>query len=238
VGLLEVLRCPLLSLSITVSNDIITSFYAQLALFQKMFSLLHQYHCSSLKALSINFPPSLQSPLHRDQVVIDTLALLSSFSSFANLTFLTPFSQHLDDAWFAQAVGSWSRLKNISIADFGPPLGPPNFSLKGIIPMIKQCPQLVGFGLRLDLMPVPIPLLVGVCNPHVRTLFFSPGSNLIRPDQVLCSWIIMFPNLKDIFGIRVPEVPLGKKIQRFRDLLRRTWSREGTTYDAGLWKYT
>jgi hypothetical protein len=138
VGLLEVLRCPLLSLSITVFDDIITSFYAQLALFQKMFSLLHQYHCSSLKALSINFLPV--SKARRDQAVIDTLALLSSFSSLANLTLLTPFSQHLDDAWFAQAVGSWSRLEYISIADSGPPLGPPNFSLKGIIPMIKQCP--------------------------------------------------------------------------------------------------
>jgi hypothetical protein len=76
-------------------------------------------------------------------------------------------------------------------------------------------------------MPVPIPLLVGVCDPHIRMLFFNPGSNLIRPDQVFRSLITMFPNLKDIFWIRVLEAPLEENFKGLRDLLRRTWPMEG-----------
>lgn len=221
-ALLEVMRRPLESLSIDVSGDFEMDFSTRLALFKRMLSLLKQYHHSSLKKLIIGVLPA-QHLSPRDQATIDAFVPLFACSSLQHLNMTTPFSQHLDDSWLAHATKFWPLLTDLEITDCHSAQETLGFTLKGLIPLIKGCPQLSELSLRLNLTPVAISLLDGVSNLHIQSIYAKTGSTLVRPHQVFRSLITMFPNITGLYWAGILPGAPQNNWKALRDLLRETW---------------
>jgi hypothetical protein len=230
VTLSEVMQRPLQTLSIMVLDKIDSDFPAQLSLFQRLLQALRQYHRPLLKKFTIMIPPTRPHQQSKDLTVAGVLGPLLSLSSLECLLMTTPFSQHLDDIWLAQVATSWPHLVSISITDTFPSPRKPNFSLKGLIPLIAECRQLDEFVMRLDLTPVPIPLLRGVCNPRIKHIVVNAGSSLSYPSPAFRSLITMFPNLIDTVCIDAhPDTAMGMNFEQLRASLRSTWPKD--SYD-------
>jgi len=89
-------------------------------------------------------------------------------------------------------------------------------TLRGLIPLVKQCPRLKMLGIPMHVRPVDPALLDGVYNSRL-TDFFSLHSTIHSPTQVFRSLIRMFPNLKWVGYGSDPEY--GRSWEEVRRLL-------------------
>jgi hypothetical protein len=73
----------------------------------------------------------------------------------------------------------------------------PKMTLEGLIPLVKNCPQLEILDIPMNVRPFDPTLLDGVCNTKLSHLGFS-HSPIKSPLQVFRSLTRMFPNLKSV----------------------------------------
>ncbi|KAG5642743.1 hypothetical protein DXG03_002257 [Asterophora parasitica] len=100
----------------------------------------------------------------------------------------------VDDSWIAEAAVAWPRLQAIRL-DAETTLEP-KVTLAGIIPLVKNCPDLDCFLLPISAKPFDIGLLdPGIRNTKITELSLAP-SLISEPSRVFRCLIVMFPRLR------------------------------------------
>ncbi|KAG6846933.1 hypothetical protein H0H93_011023, partial [Arthromyces matolae] len=124
------------------------------------------------------------------------LRRLTTFSVYGD------FVRKLDDAWLANAAAAWRQLQNLFLAQAGDhdfiPRQKPELTLAGLIPLIRNCPDLMMIHLNVVASLVEQKLLEGVHNHKLTKLNLRRSCIQGDPFKVYQTISTMFPRLHQI----------------------------------------
>jgi hypothetical protein len=121
----------------------------------------------------------------------------------------------LDDSWLLNAAIAWSSLRVLCLDELATVNVGTNFSLAGLIPLVKHCPKLQSLRLAVNARAIAPHALYGIYGQAMRSFFVGNGSTILRPQQVMRSLATLFPNLKKIrLGVGVINIEDWKVVQR------------------------
>lgn len=106
----------------------------------------------------------------------------------------------LQDEWLKEVSMAWPHLQSLSLYEVHhrPDRGP-NMTLAGLIPLIKNCPQLSRLTLSIIVEPFH-PSLLGYASNLLITSLRLPHSPITHPFKVGRCLTAMFPMLHDLDG--------------------------------------
>jgi hypothetical protein len=113
----------------------------------------------------------------------------------------------LDDLWLSEAALAWNSLSFLRLDEFpaartAAPRNPENmttnFTLHGLIPLVKHCPELKHLELAFNAKAVDPKALYGVFSQGIQYLYVYRSSTITCPRQVTRALVTLFPLLASI----------------------------------------
>jgi hypothetical protein len=162
--------------------------------------------------------PSL-APKVATGLVVDfwILAPLLVFDNLTKLDFTLACSLSFDDQDIATMAASWPKLQHLQL---GSPLGwgqPSGITLRGILALVKACPELEHLGLTLDASSLPYrtaseleldtePLNAKICartsSVNTKITYLQVGDSSIEDARAVADFLYpIFPNVRGIGGV-------------------------------------
>jgi hypothetical protein len=207
---LELMSCAFTTLTVYCTQDNPTT----LSSFRRFTEVMERHRsCSSLTHLCLIAPKDTSSGTDPVDSAHEVFKPLCRFVALTHVTLSLEITSQLADPWLSDMVESWPALEYLEII---PKRKVTQMTLRGLIPLVKQCPRLKMLGIPMHVRPVDPALLDGVYNSRL-TDFFSLHSTIHSPTQVFRSLIRMFPNLKWVGYGSDPEY--GKSWEEVRRLL-------------------
>ncbi|KAF8055208.1 hypothetical protein FPV67DRAFT_1544554 [Lyophyllum atratum] len=194
----ETLQCPLEVLTVIV-QETGEHLHSSLTRFTQSFIHHPADWASSLTTLRIHGPVSDSGGVALNtQKICNAFEALFSLKALRTLGISWLYTYHLDDDWFAAAATSWPHLEAITFhfhSSF------PNVTLAGLIPLVKNCPQLTDLSLAVSAIPFSLELLQpGICNTLITSIDFFQLCPIENPVAVFRCLVVMFPNLRSVAG--------------------------------------
>jgi hypothetical protein len=160
---------------------------------------LSQLPCrNSLKTFCLFTP----SPTIGDSTASLSQALQPLFlcADLQDVQFVSLPIHFLDDAWLLNAALSWKSLRRLCLgADCEQTVKTgTNFSLAGLVPLVKHCPKLHTLCLSFHARAVHPDSIDGVCSRNIQSLTIGWDSTILSPPEVIRSLLTLFPDLKKV----------------------------------------
>ncbi|TFK52760.1 hypothetical protein OE88DRAFT_1656330 [Heliocybe sulcata] len=233
----EILDAPFESLThldLTMNGTVPPAVFSQYPLFSNLKSLtinlpddseaslveawlrdISQY-CSPQRMTAVSVNPAYRWQQHLSQVepqyTLDCSALmpLTSFTQFRMLNITLKCTIILDDALLIELAGCWPKLQRLNIGIQSGSTEEPRVTAKGLVALLKLCPDLAYLGLVFDARtllhgPYGRPG-AGVCNEKITV--FDVGNSPIRDPLAVAEFMSdIIPCLREIKTVyRIPLV--------------------------------
>ena len=187
--------------------------------FLALSDLPSQPHMNSIRLVQSGNSLSSIAPKVNTNEVVDfwILAPLLVFDHLTTLDFTFACSFSFDDQDIATMAASWPKLQHLQL---GSPLGwgqPSGITLRGILALVKACPELKHLGLTLDASFLPSrtaseleldtePLNAKICartsSVNTEITYLQVGDSYIEDARAVAEFLHpIFPNVRGIGGV-------------------------------------
>lgn len=199
LSILDSMYCGLEELSLYIDGD-----PWQLSALQTFTDRLSR-HSTHMSLTCIMFDTSIV-PDGSSTSLSQSLRPLFSCKALQQVVLLSLPFHALDDSWLLDAALAWNSPSYLRLDEFpnesagpGPEDGgTTSFSLEGLIPLVKHCPELQHLELAFNAKAVNPKALYGVFSRCMRCLFVYKGSTITCPEQVTRVLVMLFPHLASI----------------------------------------
>lgn len=158
------------------------------------------HHHSSPCLLHLILDLTNQFHSARPSPLSEFLRPLTSLPALESLAITLDIVLELQDEWLEEVSLAWPRLQSLGLYEMHhrPDRGP-NMTLAGLIPLVKNCPQLNRLSLPIIATPFH-PSLVGDASNSLVTSLHLPYSPITHPMKVGRCLTAIFPMLSDLSG--------------------------------------